>query len=358
MSGLTAEQRAERRQGITATDMAAILGCHPYRTTIEVWLEKMGEDVPNSGDPDVREMGLELEAPIKRIYARRTRAALVSPGTLTHRAHAHHKATPDGLVWDYGQVEGGLLLTGDARSYDFERGLECKTHGIRARDEYGEPGTDEVPEHELIQCAWGMHVTELQRWDLAPLIDNRLTIFEIQRDMELEGMLVAAADRFWRDHVLARKEPGPDGSAAYSSWLRRRYQGHGAIVQADEATAAAIERLRGVRNLERQVAQQRAQLEQEIQTYMGEATMIECSGERITWKRNKDGQAVDWQAVARALAGSVDVVRSALTHGATPEEIIPALMEIDARAIEQHLTTAVPGARQFRVPRAWHKEEK
>lgn len=355
MTGLTPAQLAERRQGITATDVPAILGLHPYRSAIDVWLEKMGEDVPCAGDPDVLEMGLELEAPVRRIYARRQSCVVGVVGTMQHRLVPHHKATPDGLVLR-GDTPGGRVLHPPFPHIDLQRGLECKSHSVRFRDEYGEPGTDEVPEHELLQCAWGMHVCELPRWDLALIMDNRMRIYHTERNLELEAMLVDAADRFWRDHVLAKKPPAPDGSRQYTEWLRRRWPGRGPAVQADEQTAAAFVGLRDVRRIERQLADRRARYEQTIQAAMGDAESIEANGERITWKRCKDSERVDWEAVAHELSGVLDLQRTFAALGVDPQRIITALQSVDVSAIITNRTKTTPGARQFRVPRSWHKE--
>lgn len=358
MTGLTEQQRAERRNGMTATDLPAILGLHPYRTAIDVWLEKMGEDVASVDDPRLR-WGLLLEQPVREDYARRRGARVWVPGTLTHRTEKHHKATPDGIVF----VTGGkpYVLHASMSSPEVaagaERGLEIKSHSVRVREHFGEPGTDEVPEHHLIQCAWNMHVVNLPRWDLVAFIDGLPADYTIERDAELEDILVEAADRFWRDHVVTRRPPPPDGSRQYTEWLRKRWPGRGPAVQAYGASATAMNALRVVRTKERSLAQERAYFEQVIQTAMGDAEAIELDGERITWKRCKDSVRVDWEAAFGALSNCVDAVQTAYINGAAPEEIIPALMETDAEAIKNNNTKTTPGARQFCVPRAWHKED-
>lgn len=387
MTGLTPAQIAERRRGITATDVPAILGMHPYRSVIDVWLEKMG-DAPPVEENDRMKWGLLLEGPIRADYAMRHKARLYVPGTLTHRDVAHHKATPDALilagegpsVMRSALAPGGMAeslqnavlesLGARSRVGDALHGMEIKTHrGDRGAimgsggfwaAQYGEPGTDEVPEHELLQCAWGMHVCELPRWDLVAFIDGLPEDYTIERNLELEAMLVDAVDRFWIDHVLAKKPPAPDGSRQYTEWLRRRWPGRGPAVQADEQTAAAIERLRDVRRLERQLADRRARYEQAIQASMGDAEAIEANGERITWKRCKDSVHTDWEAVAKEIDSGVWLARGAIgtsgTSFETLQKIDAALSAIDIDHAKQHHTKNMPGARQFRVPRAWHME--
>lgn len=358
MTGLTPAQLAERRQGITATDVPAILGLHPYRSAIDVWLEKMGEAPPREENERMR-WGLLLEGPIRADYAQRRGARIWVPGTLTHATAKHRKATPDGLVFVTGAEPYVLhaTMSSTAVAAGADRGLEIKTHRTGGwHAQYGEPGTDEVPDHELVQCAWGMHVTGLPRWDLVPFIDGLPTDYTITRNLELEAMLVDAADRFWVDHVLTKKPPAPDGSRQYTEWLRHRWPGRGPAVQADEPTAAAIARLRDVRTLQRQLGRQRVELEQTIQAAMGDAEAIEADGERLTWKRCKDSEHVDWEAVAKEFRNNIAMLRDARTAGRPAEEICEVLETICLGDPINRNTKTTPGARQFRVPPAWHTE--
>jgi len=356
---LTSQQLAERRAGITATDIAAIAGMHPFRCALDVALDKRGIAPPEDLGPRVK-WGNLLEAPIRADYAERHNVLVTVPGTLTHPRIAHHLSTPDGIVFYVGDVVA-------------DRGMEIKTHTVWVRGGYGEPGTDEVPLHELVQCGWNMHVTGLPRWDLVAFIDGLPTDYRIERDLELEQGLVEVADRFWRDVIIGGNDPDPDGSARYGEHLAKRWPRHVAakVVTAEQSTVAAIAALKEVRDQLDAVAQNEAALEQAIKVAIGDAEAIEFPAlvrgetERITYKL-----AADANVVAAGLADAVALVQSSPTLSAL-EVVLAAWPDIfrveggehvvmarDLRAlvaairgIATHATR--PGGRRFVVPRSW-----
>jgi len=84
---LTAEQLDERRHGIGGSDAGAILGVNPYRTPLQVWLEKTGKAEPDDlSDNEAVTWGNVLEDTIAREYSRRTGHRVQRRNaTLTHR---------------------------------------------------------------------------------------------------------------------------------------------------------------------------------------------------------------------------------------------------------------------------------
>ena len=90
-------------------------------------------------------------------------------------------------------------------------------------DDWGEPGTDDVPLPCVAQTQWYLGVTGYDRWDLTAAIGRKICDYTLRRDDEFFGMLLEAAERFWRDHVLADRPPLPDGSKEFSAFLQRRY---------------------------------------------------------------------------------------------------------------------------------------
>jgi predicted phage-related endonuclease len=79
-------------------------------------------------------------------------------GTLFHREHGFMFGHVDRfLVKHLGElpVVDGVVVT-DAL-------LECKTASAFARNDWGTPGTDEVPPLYLVQCAWYLAITGCER---------------------------------------------------------------------------------------------------------------------------------------------------------------------------------------------------
>lgn len=378
MSGLSPEQLAERTHGITATDVGAIVRVNPWRGPMDVFLDKRGDAAPS---PDsVRSLwGQKLEPIIRDDYETRHRVRVEVPGTLSHSAHGWRKATPDGIVYGWGAAAP-------------ERGLEIKVHGrdamMSGRLEYGAPGSDEVPAHELCQCAWNMHVTELDRWDLIAFIDGAPVEFAIQRDDELIGMLVDAAERFYVDHMLTGEPPAPDGGDAWDGYLKRRWAGANkpelVPIDNEPATLEIVGKLRHVRDLIADLEPREEAFKQELKKIIGDRAGLSWlvpgkkKPEAVTWKRNRSGKVTDWIAVMgdmRQLAALVSSGKSKEIHeaivwltaqtGSQPHgaylvqlahliaAMRDALTDIAKASTEAKHTRTVDGARPFLCPRSW-----
>lgn len=371
---LSPDQLDMRKGGITATDIAAIIGVHPFRSALDVFLDKTGGAQPFTGNERTK-WGNLLEPVIRRDYEERHNVRVELPGTLER---GWQMATPDGLVYP-------------ADSLDADRGLEIKVHGRQAMFglEYGAPGTDEVPEHELVQSMWNVDVSGLDRWDLV-VFDGTPIEYVIQRDDELIAMLRERAERFLVDNVRANMPPEPDGSDQYGAWLKRRWSNtsEGMIDVRDRVDVLSdVEALR-----ENVVAFDKIEkaievLQQRIKMIIGDQAGITWPNRggkpgKITWKMASGGTETDHQgivqdmkiAAALVLDGKRDAfevleamllrvggtyVGNSTTSGI---ELLKSIREMRstltdiAKAVTtpNHIKTAA-GSRRFLVPRSWKK---
>lgn len=331
---LSPDQIARRKQGITATDVAPIVGLDPWRSAIDVWLDKTGRKPAFVGN-EATHWGNLLEPTIRDDYAQRRRVRVEVPGTLEHPCVSWALATPDGICYAHGASAPS-------------NGLEIKTHTSRVADLYGEQGTDEVPRHELIQCMWNMYVSGLDSWDLIAFIDNRPRDYRIRRDDHLIELLADESERFLINHVQRDVAPEPDGSAGYDKYLALRWpRSNGDIlsVNDDKVALSALAQLRLARERMATCEREVDALVQQIKLVIGQhdgVQWIESGKQRKLTYKSCETHRTDW---AGAFA-----------------ELITQLKEPEAtlakRLVEQHTTTS-EGARRFVVPRAWsgNKEE-
>lgn len=210
---LTKEQLALRRTGITGTDIPALVGMSPFRTPLDVWLSKVeGAEAESSED---MERGEFLEDGVARWYAHRTGAAVEQVGTIVHPKNNLVVCTPDRIA----------KLNG-------ERDLSIKVPGPYSR-EWGEAGTDDAPQYAIIQLQWELvalrELRGIEAGDIAALIGGRLSIYPVAADAELQGMLLEAAAKFWRDYVQTGTPPPVDGSESYSEFLKDKARTVGAL---------------------------------------------------------------------------------------------------------------------------------
>jgi predicted phage-related endonuclease len=132
-------------------------------------------------------------------------------GTLRHHEHACVLATPDRILVD---VEGRPL-----------RLVQIKAPTFHTRDDWGPDGSDVFPLRYRIQCTLEMAVTGLRQEHLVALIDgeDEIRVYDVPWDQDLADLVVGELVAFWRDHIMPREAPYPDGTDATAEYLARRY---------------------------------------------------------------------------------------------------------------------------------------
>jgi predicted phage-related endonuclease len=177
--------------------------------------------------------------------------------------------------------------------------------------EWGPAGTDEVPQQYLLQVMWTMGVTDLPCADLAVLIGgDDFRIYNFFRDPELEGHLFEAAEKWWRDHVVAGVPPRLDGSESASKWLADRFpREKEPLLRATSEIEQMVNTLREY-EVQAEAATGRVDtVKNHLRAVIGEATGVEGLFGKITWKKSKDGERVDWEAVAKASGASQELIK-------------------------------------------------
>jgi predicted phage-related endonuclease len=282
---------------------------------MDVWMEKKNLLPPPEDDAEknfLLDLGLQLEPVIARLYERQTGRQLTLGEPVVHPAHPELRGTPDRLV------EGEL------------RGVELKTEN-EFSDQYGEPGTDEIPPHYLVQCAQYMMLTGYSFWDLAVLHGgSRFAIYTIKRDAELEAMMVDKLTEWWRKHIVGDQPPPLDSSDAWKIYLKKRFPKNiRPIEEAAPHSEWIVDSYNEIRKAEKTILEYRQEYESRLKGIIGDRDGITSRYGRVTWKLTKDSVHVDWQ---RAFA-----VLASLHQGdpKTPDEII-----------QMHTETR-PGVRRF-----------
>ncbi len=206
---LTPSQLEARKHGLGGSDAAAAIGMSPYKTPLQLYLEKRGEIKPPdlSDNPKVH-WGEILEEVIAQEYTRQTgrRVRRVNQ-TLYH---------PD-YPWMLCHLDR-IVVGGNGYA------LECKSTSIR--EGWGEEGTDQVPEPILVQCQHNLAVAGKQVMEVPVLINGSdWRLYSVPRDDEFIRLLVEREDRFMA-LVKNGTPPEPDFThQTTSALLGRMYPG-------------------------------------------------------------------------------------------------------------------------------------
>lgn len=191
-----------RKMGIGGSDAAAIAGLNPWKSPIEVYLDKIGE-LPDQEDNEMMYWGRVLEDIVAKEFSNRT-------GKKVRRRNAilqHPKYT--------------FMIANIDRELTREKvGLECKTVSEYGKDDWKD---DKVPEQYILQCQHYMAVTGYKGWWIAALIGGNKFVYKyIERDDDIISYLIQIESDFWK-MVENRTPPAVDGSESSSEILKLLY---------------------------------------------------------------------------------------------------------------------------------------
>lgn len=325
---------AARQKTITATDIAAIVGLHPYETARTVYLRKTGQ-ADEKEQSEAMYLGTKLEPMIAEIYAEKNGLVfgedIVPTGFMTAKDNPRHGATPDFLIKPTDTL------------------LETKWAGPNAARNFGAEGTDETPAHYLLQVQWQLHCSGKAKAVLTVLTAyGKIKSFTIERDDELIRRLVFRANLFIGEYLDSQLPPPISGSEVDTALLASQWQAQdGKMIVADYALEEKIAELRDKITEQKAIELEVDQLKNMVREFMGDATVLESMEGKFTWKPNKDSVKTDYQV---CFEGLLNYAKLMLADD--PEKA--QLFINEAIRLTDAATTTKPGARVLRTP--WRSE--
>lgn len=202
---------AERRQLVTASDAAAILGVDPWRGPFAVYLEK-AEGVERERTPEMAR-GLIFEGAIAEAYALETGRPIASPGAYRIARHPEH-------AWLGATLDRTTL--GSDRHPAPRQGpgaLEVKMVAAAKRSEW----QDEPPAGYQVQLQMQMACADLAWGALVALIGGvELRWYDATPNPSFLAQALPVLERFHRQ-VEARDPPEADGLPSTSAAIKALY---------------------------------------------------------------------------------------------------------------------------------------
>lgn len=222
------EWLAARRQGVTASEIAALLGISPFESPFDLYWKKTGQ-IPEDYDDERLSLGRHMEPWIaERFAVAHPDLHLTAPaGLWGSEDRAWQLATPDGLVCEdagFGALPVAVW--------------EGKTSGTY--DGWGEDGTDEVPAYIAAQAQWQMDVLDVTTAYVACffLATQKIRTYQLTWDQDDIDLMRARAIEFWQ-RIQDGNPPDIDGHTATTLALKRLYpdtsEGDTATIPADVA---------------------------------------------------------------------------------------------------------------------------
>jgi len=262
----------ERKSYIGGSELASICGVSSFdKTALDVYLSKVNpaivELTKDDSNYEAAYWGTKQEEIIAERYAEERKVIIqTQPTLIRHPKHPFIACNIDRWVGN--------------REYI----LECKTSHFYKMKQWGEQGTDQVPESYLIQCAYYASICDVPKVDIAVLIGGQdFRIYTYNRNKELEEKLIKIACNFWHNHIEKRIPPR---CVSTRDTFNLFPQSNNKEITAKEDILTKLEELKMAKAEESRIQSTIEKLKTDIQEFMKDYdVLIDSQGNVIaTWK--------------------------------------------------------------------------
>ena len=255
-----------RQAGIGGSDASCIAGLNPWKSAIQLYMDKKEEN-PQEQKSLRMELGNRLEGLVAELFTEATGLKVRNVnGILKNDKYPFALANID------------RAIVGEKAF------LECKTTNSYALKEWEEG----VPAHYEIQCLHYMAITGATHCYIAALIGNSDFIWhKIERDQETIDYLMQIERDFWENNIEKDVVPMPDGSDAYSEYLKKKYdKSNGQVIELHllENGVNKLNRYDEIVTDIKALESEKKLIEQEIQFHMEEFEIAKIGDRKVTWK--------------------------------------------------------------------------
>lgn len=263
----------QRRRGIGGSDVAAIMGLSPWRSPLDVWMEKTGRAEPQDlSDRPYIQFGNIME-PVIADWYRSNRS-----GLKVRRVNAICQSME--RPWAQASL--------DYEVHDPELGwgvLEIKT--ARNRCDWA----DGVPAHYLTQIIHYMNVTGRIFADVAVFFRDEAE-FESYRyawDDEDDAAVEQAVDTFWNDYVLTDTMPALVGTQGETVALAEMFAepAPDSISVSDPDITKLISEYQTFSEIEKGARTDKQKVANELMRRIGDHKALITDTSRVTWVRSE-----------------------------------------------------------------------
>lgn len=271
------EWHQARRNGLGGSEVAPMLGLSPYESRFTLWHRKAGVVAPAETTAEM-EWGTRLERAVCDKFLDEhpefVNLDIDDSGTYCHPDRPWQIANPD-----------MVLHTNDGDLYGPTAIFEAKT--ARYDDEWGEPGTDQIPVHYRCQVLWYLDVFGLDTAHVAVLFGgNDYREYVVHYDADDAALMVRKAREFL-DTIEAGTPPDIDGSTSTWETVRELHPDIDGTTLAvpDDLAIPYINATNALKAAENNALEAKAQLV----THMGTAKKAEWNGSPIATRQARDG---------------------------------------------------------------------
>ena len=277
-----------RQSGLGGSDIGAVIGVSQYKSALDVYFDKTEPKLEQEHQEHFY-WGHALEQPIAERFSREHPDFEVMRNVpiAMHPQHEWMLANVDGL-FDDDQGNRGIL--------------EIKTVNAFASDSWGFENSDQVPLSYAAQVAFYMAVMDADFAIIAALFGgNSYKEFRIERDLEIEAVLIREGGAFWHNHVIPRIPPEPKTANDVARLFKHDL---GTILEADDNLLNLCQEIKRLKTDAKDLDGLIVELTTNLKKVMGDSALLQYAGSTISsWKNNKDSTKVGYEKAVADFTG-------------------------------------------------------
>ena len=254
-----------RKTELGGSDAGAVCGLNPYSSPLQIFYDKTSKEMLDK-DSELMRQGRDLEEYVARRFMEET-GKKVRRSNFMYRSEEH----------PFMLANVDRLVVGE------DAGLECKIANAYNADKWKDR---KIPVHYMLQCYHYMAVTGKRNWYIAVVIlGQEFKYAKISWDEEIIQNLIIIEENFWKNHVLKKKAPEPNGTEADNKFLLQKFpEANVKEVLSLKLFDAKLCRRAEIQEQIKELKQEQEKIEQEIKLYMGDHAVAVSEKFRITWQ--------------------------------------------------------------------------
>ena len=271
----------DRAKYLGGSDVAGILGISPWRTPLDVYLDKVQprKDPPSPAKQKIFSRGQRMEPYVIDLLSEETGLVIAKRG--------ERYLDPE-LPYIAAEI--------DAEAESGEN-IEIKTCSPFKAREWGEQQTDAIPVHYTAQAMHGLMVTGKQVCVFGVLIGaDDFRVYRVERDDETIAAIREKEIQFWE--MVTTLTPPP--VTAVSDVMRIFDRDVGTGIEADGKALDALLHLRELHARKKDLSDEIEFAEQKLKIFMQDNSYISLQGKQLATWRTQSSTRFDISAFKEA----------------------------------------------------------
>jgi putative phage-type endonuclease len=262
---------AARANGLGGSEIAAVLGLSKWESPLSLWLRKAQMIPLDTDDKPEMEAGRRLEPAICQKFAdAHDLGGLLQPAaTYRHSDRPWQIANPDRFIYD---LDGNVVALLEAKFAIYD-------------EEWGDPGTDEIPPYYLAQTRWYLEVFGLDTCYVEVFVGSQGEFREyvVKADATDQAFLTREAEQFMQS-ITAGQRPPIDGHDETYRAIRALHEGIEHDLDVELTSATFFEYLDALR-AEKAAGEAKKKAASQVLEEMGEARRALFARERVAYRK-------------------------------------------------------------------------